>query len=229
MVFKLHQDECNIDNVMMRVKNETLHVSFFNDYWVSVVGCYSQINNLAIFLVKEMKNCWNENYNTVTFIKEPFTKLSRTKLNNKIILWFRLNILKLSNIYEYDNNVIFSIWISSSNFKYILGEFAEPCHILRVYIETLKMDYLEINQYYSHIIGLHFIENLSDINNINKTTCPLSVKHGANEVSEFPKNFSSLVTHITDGKFMLSLVKHKQLICTLAHAKFSKTSLKMII
>lgn len=62
---------------------------------------------------------------------------------------------------------------------------------------------------------------------VDKTTCPLSVKHGANEVSEFPKNFSSLVTHITDGKLMLSLVKHKQLICTLAHAKFSKTSLKM--
>lgn len=62
---------------------------------------------------------------------------------------------------------------------------------------------------------------------VDKTTWPLSVKHGANEVSEFPKYFSSLVTHITDGKLMLSLVKHKQLICTLAHAKFSKTSLKI--
>lgn len=29
MDFKLHQDECNIDNVMMRVKNETLNVYTF--------------------------------------------------------------------------------------------------------------------------------------------------------------------------------------------------------
>jgi len=32
----------------------------------------------------EMKNGWRGNNNTVAFINEPFTKLSRTKLNNKI-------------------------------------------------------------------------------------------------------------------------------------------------
>lgn len=47
---------------------------------------------------------------------------------------------------------------------------------------------------------------------VDRTTCPLSDKHGANDVSEFPINFSSLVTDMSEGKLMLLLVKHKQFI-----------------
>lgn len=35
--------------------------------------------------------------------------------------------------------------------RHILEAFEEPYHILRVYIETLKMDYWEIDQCYSHL------------------------------------------------------------------------------
>jgi len=47
---------------------------------------------------------------------------------------------------------------------------------------------------------------------VDRTTWPLSDKHGANDVSEFPMNFSSLVTDMSDGKLILLSVKHKQFI-----------------